>query len=213
MRRRASERPPGPLLRCSQFCAGTLRCDADVPRRGRASGAIPVWCTHRPGPDAFRRGPAGHRTRFRRKRWPAFCHQRRSGLMSWRTISILPIAASKRCPHPRQTLLASAGLPASTTTSRIKPLWPATKLSLCPYCASRARHIEQAPQQPRWGALGRKPSRLITLAGTTEVARELLSSDHAQPPHEIPDSPRRACAYREGCYMVAEHQTTVAMLA
>src|SRR5882757_9382303 len=37
---------------------------------------------------------------------------------------ILPIAASKRCPHPRQTLLASAGLPASTTTSRIKPLWP-----------------------------------------------------------------------------------------
>src|SRR3984893_17810220 len=51
---------------------------------------------------------------------------------------ILPIAASKRCPHPRQTLLASAGLPASTTTSRIKPLWPVTKLSLCPYCASRA---------------------------------------------------------------------------
>ena len=33
---------------------------------------------------------------------------------------------------------ASAGLPASTTTSRIKPLWPVTKLSLCPYCASRA---------------------------------------------------------------------------
>src|SRR6266567_8299296 len=32
---------------------------------------------------------------------------------------------------------ASAGLPASTTTSRIKPLLPVTRLSLCPYCTSR----------------------------------------------------------------------------
>ncbi len=30
------------------------------------------------------------------------------------------------------------------------------------------RHIEQAPQQPRWGALSRRPSRLTTLASTTD---------------------------------------------
>src|ERR1700738_1741853 len=32
---------------------------------------------------------------------------------------------------------ASAGLPASTTTSRIKPLLPVARLSLCPYCTAR----------------------------------------------------------------------------
>src|SRR5439155_22963615 len=48
---------------------------------------------------------------------------------------------------------ASAGLPASTTTSRIKPLWPVTRLSLCPYRTSRAppafalgyAHISEPP--------------------------------------------------------------------
>ena len=32
----------------------------------------------------------------------------------------------------RQAVLSSTGLPPSTTTSRIKPLWPVAKLSLCP---------------------------------------------------------------------------------
>src|SRR5437867_10496117 len=66
---------------------------------------------------------------------------------------------------------ASAGLPASTMTSRIKPLWPVTRLSLCPYRTSRAppafalghAHIWQQPKSPspplgaervgvRWGS-------------------------------------------------------------